>query len=80
MMKLSISQPFEELQGRNLELKLITPIYITGSHFGTMVAILDFLIIDGFWSSRCLNDRLKVYFWMLLLKRGPKGPQALRRS
>ena len=42
MMKLSISQPFEELQGCNSELKIITPIPISGSHFGTMVAILDF--------------------------------------
>ena len=42
MLKLSISQPFEELQGWNLELKLITPISSTGSHFGTMAAILDF--------------------------------------
>ena len=43
-------------------------------------------IMDGFWCSRCLNDRLKVYFWMLLLKRGlkapagPEGPPVLRRS
>ena len=51
IIKLSISQPFEELQGLNLELKLITPISITvshfetkkyGSHLGTMAAILDF--------------------------------------
>ena len=43
MIKLSISQLFEELQGLNSELKLITPISITGSHFGNMVVILDFL-------------------------------------
>ena len=41
--KLSISQLFEELQGWNLELKLITPIYIIVSYFGIMAAILDFL-------------------------------------
>ena len=31
--KMSISQPFEELQGWNAELKLITPISISGSYF-----------------------------------------------
>ena len=30
-----MSQPFEELQGWNSELKLITPISISGSHFET---------------------------------------------
>ena len=39
---MSISQLFEELQVSNSELKVITPISITGSHFGTMTAILDF--------------------------------------
>ena len=33
---------FQELQGSNLEVKLITPISITDSHFGTIAAILDF--------------------------------------
>ena len=45
---MSISQPFEELQSWNSELKLITPISITGSHFGTMAAILDFFFLDFF--------------------------------
>ena len=41
---MSISQLFEELRGFNSELKLITHISITGSHFETkkMAAILDF--------------------------------------
>ena len=30
---------------------------------------------DGFGCSRYLNDHLKVDFWMLLLKRGPKAPR-----
>ena len=38
---MSISQPFEELQGWNSELKLITPISITGSNFGMMGVILE---------------------------------------
>ena len=40
-LKMSISQPFEELQGWNSELKLITPMSITGIHFGIMSAILE---------------------------------------
>ena len=38
------SKPFEELQGGSSELKLITPTSITSSHFGTMAAILVFLL------------------------------------
>ena len=34
-------QLFEEVQSWKLELKLITPIFITGCYFGAMVAILD---------------------------------------
>ena len=40
--QMSISQLFEELQGWKSEFKLITPVSITGCHFGTMVDILDF--------------------------------------
>ena len=58
--KMSISQSFEELQGWNLELKLITPISITGSHFGAMAAILDFFLGGG--------EKGEV-------AEGPKGPQ-----
>ena len=61
-------------------LKLITPIFITGCYFGAMVAILDFLIIDRFWCSRCPNNCLKVYFWMLLLKRGLKAPKRAQNA
>ena len=39
---LSISEPFEELLSWNLESKLITPKYITGTYFSAMVAILNF--------------------------------------
>ena len=60
MIKLSISQSFEELQGWNWELKLITPISITGSHFGTMAAILDFF-----------NNRRILEF---KVQEGPEGP------
>ena len=38
---------FKDLQGWNSEVKLITPIYITVSHFGTMAAILDFFGFFG---------------------------------
>ena len=56
-MKLSISQQFEELYGWNFELKLITPISITGSHFGTKAAILDFLNIhiSAIWRAKGLK-------------------------
>ena len=40
--KIFISQPFEELQGRNLEFLLIIPKYFYGALFGTILAILDF--------------------------------------
>ena len=40
--QMSISQPFKELQGWNLEFKLITPKSISGTYFNTVVAILDF--------------------------------------
>ena len=33
---------FQELLSWNLESKLITPKYITGTYFGAMVAILNF--------------------------------------
>ena len=48
---MSIYQLFEELQGWNSKLNLITPIYITGSHFGIMAAILDFfnVHISAIW-------------------------------
>ena len=36
-----ISQPFEELQGLNLEFMLVPNKSITRTHFGTTVAILD---------------------------------------
>ena len=38
----AISQLFEELQGWNSEFLLITPKSINGTHFGTMLDILDF--------------------------------------
>ena len=31
-------------------------------------------------SIRCPNNRLKVYFWMLQLRRGPKAPKRTRRA
>ena len=40
--KMFIYQPFEELQGWNLEFKLITPKSITGTYFDIVVAILNF--------------------------------------
>ena len=70
---MSISQPFEELQGGNSELKLITPISITGSHFGTMAAILDF-----FWGGGGRGCRRPPAGPEG--PRGPEGPPALRRS
>ena len=33
--EVSLSKQFEEIQVRNLEFKLITPKYITGTDFGT---------------------------------------------
>ena len=62
---MSISQPFEELQGWNSELKLITPISITGSHFGTMAAILDFFL-DFFGGEEGEGAKGP--------QQGPKGP------
>jgi len=38
---LSKSELFEELLSWNLEYKLITPNYITGTYFGYILAILD---------------------------------------
>ena len=40
--KMFISQPFEQLQGCNLEFKLITPKSITETHIWTIEVILDF--------------------------------------
>ena len=40
--KMFISQPFEELQGKNLELKLITPKSITGTFFDTRLSRYNF--------------------------------------
>ena len=39
--KISISQPYEELQDRNSELKLITSKAISSRHIGTRTAILE---------------------------------------
>ena len=39
---ISISELFEELLSLNLESKLITPKYITGTYFGAIVAIFNF--------------------------------------
>ena len=41
--QMSISELFEELQGWNLEFKLIIPKSITGTYFDAMAAILDFV-------------------------------------
>ena len=40
---MSISEPFEELHGWNLEFMLIIPKSITGTYFDAMAAILDFV-------------------------------------
>ena len=63
MIKLSIAQPFEELQGWNLGLKLITLVSITGSHFGTKAAIFDLLKvhISAIWIATGSNLVLKLY-------------------
>ena len=42
------AESFEELLSWNLESKLITPKYITGTYFGDIVAILD--LGAGLWS------------------------------
>ena len=39
---LSVSESFEELLSWNLESKLITPKYITGTYFGGIMAIFNF--------------------------------------
>ena len=52
---MSISQPFDELQGLNLELNLITTISITGRHIGTMMANLDFSKVYSYQ----ITDQLK---------------------
>ena len=75
---MSISQAFEELQGWNSELKLITPISITGSHFGTMAAILDFFCFGIFWGGGGRGGRRPPAGPEG--PRGPEGPPALRRS
>ena len=59
--QMSISQPFEELQGWNSEFKLITPKSITGTYFDTVAAILDFfkrLYISCLKSYRAENQKL----------------------
>ena len=38
-MELKISQPFEELQGSNQEIKLITPKLITETYFDTNLSM-----------------------------------------
>ena len=38
----SISESFEELLSWNSESKLITPLYITGTYIGAIVAIFNF--------------------------------------
>ena len=40
---LSISELFEDLLSLNLESKLITPKYITGTYFGAIMAIFNFI-------------------------------------
>ena len=40
--ELSLSELFEDLLSWNLESKLITPKYITGTYFGAIVAIFNF--------------------------------------
>ena len=44
---LSISESFEELLSWNLESKLMTPKYITGTYFGAIVAILNFCYLGA---------------------------------
>ena len=39
LFSMSISQPFEELEGLNTEFKIITPKNVTDAQFGTIVTI-----------------------------------------
>ena len=41
--EMSISEPFKELQGWNLEFILFSPKPFNGTHLGGMLVILDFL-------------------------------------
>ena len=45
----SISELFEELLSWNLESKLITPKYITGTYFGAIMAIFNFCFFVFFF-------------------------------
>ena len=66
------------LQACNSELKLITPISITGSHFGTMAAILDFFLLGFFGGEE--GEGAEGPQHGLKSAGDPKGPPALRRS
>ena len=44
---ISISQPFEELDSWNLESNQVASKYITGTHFGAIVAFLDFFYLEA---------------------------------
>ena len=62
---LSVSEPFEELLSWNLESKLITPKYITGTYFGAIVAIYNF----------CFSVCFLCVMFFLTTERAPKaGP------
>ena len=63
---LSISELFEELLSWNLESKLITPKYITGTYFGAIVAILDF----------CFSVCFLCVMFFLTPERAPKASPA----
>ena len=58
-----ISQPFEELQGWNLEFLLISPKYFYGTLFGTISAILDFSrrYISAIWRATQLKFKFQIF-------------------
>ena len=50
---LLIYEPVEKLLGFNSESQLITPKYITGTHFGTIMVILNYCFLVFFLCLMC---------------------------
>ena len=78
---MTISQVFEELQGWNLEFKLIITKSITGTYLDTMVATLDFVKRPDTWLFIAKNScRIGDKFWEKIRKKCRKILEKIWKS
>ena len=73
----AISQLFEELLGWKSEFKLISPKYVTGTHFGTNVAILDISYYQWILELKVSKHNSWYMIFYATYKKGAAGPKWL---